>query len=354
MVFTSSKLLLAQVGGGISSWLPPTFFTKRRVVYAVTLVTVIAYLFTLREMIIPNLPMPYCEHDERSFKKRPLMIFPLLKELGAGWHNMQIPALLQKRAHGSRSLIVDVGLDEGFEFFLAIENGFEVVGFEPNPVTFPALAQKCRALNTSNCHVLENLSSLSLPLNRTPGDSYLINAAVGAVAGELELFTAGPGSSFQPHPEAKNDKSKWQKVPVVRIDDFIQEDVYLFKIDTQGFDPFVLQGAAKVFRFHVVRQLIFEVEPLAMSRNNITMTETMEMLQDYGMLCFNERLGVGTECEFRGDTVQQFEELYFSEKNVKVESGQLWAQCWEDFVCINIEKPYTGADLPVYGINGVG
>ena len=174
------------------------------------------------------------------------------------------PPLLNRRAHGARSLIVDVGLDAGEEFFFAIENGFEVIGFEPNPVAFPDRAKKCTALNTSICHVLEDLSSQSLPLNRTPGDSYLIHAAVGAVAGELELFTAGAGSSFQPNPGAKNEKSKWQKVPVVRIDDIIQEDVYLFKIDTQGFGVFVLQGAAKLFRDYIVRQLIFEVEPLAM------------------------------------------------------------------------------------------
>jgi FkbM family methyltransferase len=282
------------------------------------------------------------------------MIFPLLKEMGAGWYNMQATPLLKKRAHGSRSLIVDVGLDKGEEFFLAIENGFEVVGFEPNPVSFPALARKCTALNTSSCHVLDDLSAQSLPLNRSPGDSYLIHAAVGAVAGELDLFIRGPMSSFQPNPGAKNDKSKWKTVPIVRIDDFIQEDVYLFKIDTQGFDSFVLQGAATLFRDYVVRQLIFEVEPLAMSRSKITIAETMEMIQDYGMVCFLERLGVGAKCEFRGDTVERFEELYFSDKNVREEGDGLWAPCWEDFVCINIEKPWPGAELPVCGFNGVG
>ena len=75
--------------------------------------------------------MPYAGSglDERSSKKRPLIIFPLLNEMGAEWYNMQPPPPLNKRAHGSRSLIVDVGLDAGEEFFFAIENGFEVIGF---------------------------------------------------------------------------------------------------------------------------------------------------------------------------------------------------------------------------------
>ena len=78
------------------------------------------------------------------------------------------------------------------------------------------------------------------------------------------------------------------------------------------------------------------------------------MVQDYGMMCFLDRLGVGLDCEFRGDTVEQFEELYFSENNVRVEGNNMWAPCWEDFVCINIENPWTGAKLPVFGFNGVG
>ncbi|KAL3815827.1 hypothetical protein ACHAXA_007469 [Cyclostephanos tholiformis] len=337
------------MGMGIQQHDSRESFTRRHAVLSIIGVTAMVYLLPSIEFV-----REMAGFERRSIKKRPLMIFPLLKELGAGWYNMQPPPLLQKRAHGSRSLIVDVGLDKGEEFFLAIENGFEVVGFEPNPVSFPALAQKCRSLTTSTCHVLEDPSSQSLPLNRTAGDSYLVHAAVGAVAGELDLFTGGSGSSFQPNPNARNEKSKWKRVPVVRIDDFIREDVYLFKIDTQGFDPFVLQGAAKLFRDHVVRHLIFEVEPLAMTRNKITITETMEMVQDYGMLCFLERLDVGLDCEFRGDTVEKFEEMYFSEKNVRGKAEELWAPCWEDFVCINIEKPWPGAELPVLGFDGVG
>jgi len=294
---------------------------------------------------------PASSKKGEGFKNRPLMIFPLLKELGSGWKNMEITPLLRgKEAFGTRSLVVDVGLDDGDEFFLAIENGFEVIGFEPNPASFSALAGKCAALRNAKCRALVDVSSLSLPLERAPGASYLIHAAAGAEAGELDFFLNGAGSTFNPPPsesEAKNNETKWTKVPVVRIDDYIQEDVYLFKTDTQGFDAFVLQGAAKLFRDHVVRQLIFEVDPLNMARNAVTITELMEMIQNYGMLCFTDRNDVTPECEFMGDTVEQFEKVYFSEQNANVDSDRFWAKCWEDFMCINIEKPYTGAELTV-------
>jgi FkbM family methyltransferase len=257
---------------------------------------------------------------------------------------MQPPPLLLKKAEGTRSLVVDVGLDNGDEFFASIENGFEVVGFEPNPESFAALAIRCRALTATKCFAFETVSALSLPLAREPGASYLINAAVGNEPGEMELFLFGPRSSFQA-PKTAENAHQWQKVTIVRIDDFIQEDVYLFKIDTQGHDPLVLMGAKNLFKNHVVRQLIWEVEPLTMMRNKVTMTAAMTMLQDYGMLCFNERSDVAPECEFWGDTVEQFEKMYFGSDNVDTDSNELWANCWEDFLCINIEKSYPGMTL---------
>jgi len=49
--------------------------------------------------------------------ERPLMVFPLLKELKAGWKNGEITPLLKRRATGTRSLYIDVGLNMGEEFF---------------------------------------------------------------------------------------------------------------------------------------------------------------------------------------------------------------------------------------------
>jgi FkbM family methyltransferase len=287
----------------------------------------------------------HCEEKEqKAHKPRPLMVFPLLKELKAGWGNMQEPQLLLKKAEGTRSLVVDVGLDRGREFFKAIENGFEVVGFEPNPESFAGLAERCRALVTTECYVFEDVSTVQRPLQREPGASYLINAAVGAEPGEMELLLRGAASSFQA-PKTAENAHKWKMVPIVKIDDFIQENVYLFKIDTQGHDPLVITGASNLFKNHVVRQLIWEVEPLTMARNNVSLTDTMSMLQDYGMLCFNERSDATGRCGFWGDTVDQFEKQFFGPDNVDVNGPGLWADCWEDFLCINIEKSYPGMAL---------
>jgi hypothetical protein len=66
----------------------------------------------------------------------PLQIYPLLKEMGSGWSNMDVPPLLNRNGSASISLIVDVGLDKGDEFFFAVDKGFEVVGIDANPHSF--------------------------------------------------------------------------------------------------------------------------------------------------------------------------------------------------------------------------
>jgi FkbM family methyltransferase len=250
---------------------------------------------------------------------------------------MQVPPMLNKKAQGKRALVVDVGLDKGEEFFFSIDRGFELVGFEPNPVSFPKLREKCNARPT--CHVVD-LATVKRPLEREPGHSYLVNAAVGAEPASLPFFTKGSGSTLASPSSLSSDTIK---VPVVVIDDFIQEDVYMFKIDTQGFDHLVLKGANNLFRDHVVRQIIFEVDPLAMSRSNLKLTDTMEMVQGYGMACFTDRNDLEPNCKYYGDSVEGFEEKYFTKRNMPAKAK--WAQCWEDFMCINIDKGWKGPVL---------
>jgi hypothetical protein len=88
----------------------------------------------------------------------------------------QVPPLLRKDAKGKRALVVNMGLDAGREFFFGMDRGFEMVGFEPNPMSFPLLARKCHAQPTY--HVV-NLENVTLPLQQEQDHSYLVNACRG-------------------------------------------------------------------------------------------------------------------------------------------------------------------------------
>jgi FkbM family methyltransferase len=232
-----------------------------------------------------------------------------------------------------------VGLDQGDEFFYAVDVGFEVVGFEPNPKSFGQIALKCLALPT--CEVVD-LKKTTFPMNRKPGMSYLINAGAGASNVSMEMSLDGPAGSFVGI--AGNADSEKTTVPVFRVDHIINEDVFLFKVDTQGFDHFVLEGASNIFKNHAVRQVIFEVDPYTMSQLGLNIRQSLTMLQTFGMLCFTDRSD-NQGCEYLGDSAKGFEALFF--ENIKVANSGKWAKCWEDFLCLNIEKIYPGAIPPL-------
>jgi FkbM family methyltransferase len=254
---------------------------------------------------------------------------------------MQVPPLLKRNAENTRALIVDVGLDQGEEFFYAIKQGFEMVGFEPNPVSFKTISAKCNSLeHRHRCEVVD-LATVELPLKRKPRHSYLFHAGVGATRTELGIFVNAQVSTFADIEVNKNRKKV--KVPVLPIDLVIDEDVFLFKIDTQGFDHFVLEGAKKLFENHVVRQVVFEMDPYLMNQQGLNIKQTLEMLQEYGMLCFADR-NDNQACDYLGDSAEGLNEHFFN--NIKSEIGGQYTQfCWDDFLCLNIEKEYDG-DIP--------
>jgi FkbM family methyltransferase len=283
----------------------------------------------------------------------PLQIFPLLKEMRTGWANLAIPLPLKRKVpEGMRALVVDVGLDKGDEFFFAIRQGFEVVGFEPNPVSFNNLKTLCQNGTEfkHRCVVIDDVDKVELPLQRQVGVSYLLHAGAGSERANLELSLEGPGGSF-----AKldgNQKAEKATVPVVRVDDIISDDVFLFKIDTQGYDYNVLLGSSKLFQNFAVRQVVTEFEPYSYQQvtGHDSVGPFLKLLQhEYGMICFTDRSDNAKECEYLGDTVEGYDQVFFKRdgSSTKVASkNKRWATCWDDFLCLNVGKTYPHARIP--------
>lgn len=281
----------------------------------------------------------------------PLQIYPLLKEMGTGWGNMEVPPLLDRNASGARSLIVDVGLDAGDEFFYAADKGFEVVGIDANPVRFPSLARRCRR-RRRYCISIPNVNNIKLPLERIPGKSYIINAALGKQRGILPFRVHEPLGTFVNLTEnASNDVVN---VTVLPLDELIQEDVYLLKVDVQGFEEFVLQGASKLFQNHVVRQLIFEIDSKLLGTAGTNFFDILSMvIRDYGMTCFS----TGNDIDYRGGVQTRFE-LHSDDAN---DLYREWFQdCWgpqcptgmpwgvfDDLLCVNRRKTWRKKPMPM-------
>jgi FkbM family methyltransferase len=318
--------------------------------FCVALITSLATIPALLSAIQRNAVTSSYGDPHNQF---PLQIFPLLKEMRTGWANLAVPLPLKREVpKGMRALVIDVGLDKGEEFFYAIRQGFEVVGFEPNPMSFNKLKTLCQNGEgiKHKCIVIDDIEKVELPLQRQVGMSYLVHAGAGSKWAQLELSLEGPKGSFAQ--VDGNSKAKKATVPVIRIDSVIADDVYLFKIDTQGYDYNVLMGSSKLFQNYVVRQVVTEFEPYSYQQvtGHDSVGPFLKLLQhDYGMICFTDRSDNAKECQYLGDTVEGYDQVFFKRdgSSSKVASkNKRWAICWDDFLCLNVGKTYPQDRIP--------
>src|ERR1700683_4865230 len=140
-------------------------------------------------------------------------------------------------------IVCDIGANRGsFVFSLSrwVGEG-RVVAFEPQPELARSLAEACRAIGLGNVTVEAR--------------------AVFSRSGSQELFVPeghGPGASLT-HSEATNFRTL--SVPVIALDDYFDEtaNITLLKIDVEGAELGVLQGAERILKQHAPL-LVFECE----------------------------------------------------------------------------------------------
>lgn len=151
------------------------------------------------------------------------------------WLRMQLAA--HRGSFTGRDIVLDVGAYHGefAEEFLSAGKGLfrEAVLFEPNPANFTALQKRFAHANNVR---LENFACDSQP-------------------GKHEFFCAGETytGSLLPYATATTAPLQKSQVRCVTLDGYLQERkelerVALLKIDTQGNDLRVLQGASALLR----------------------------------------------------------------------------------------------------------
>lgn len=120
-------------------------------------------------------------------------------------------ALLSLRWPGCNRTAVIVGVEFGGEMRHFADNGFRVIGFEPNP-RFALRMREYMAQNAS-------------------WDATLYEKAVGAEPGQITVAYQG---------------EKQVQAPVVRLDDYINETVAVLSVDIQGAENAVIKGAMRL------------------------------------------------------------------------------------------------------------
>ena len=129
-------------------------------------------------------------------------------------------------------MYVTIGLDDGTEFFQAIQSRFTTYGFECNPRTIEALAGKCK--NISNCEVVD-LDSLTEPLPALPNHGYLIPACVGKENGKTDLYIGSSNAASSTVALGGMNRGNTSiTMPAVRLDGILATDVWMMQIDIEG------------------------------------------------------------------------------------------------------------------------
>lgn len=165
-------------------------------------------------------------------------------------------------------VFVDVGANVGYYVALAARRVGpvgRVVAFEPSPHAYGRL---CDLIRDNALHWVR-----------------AIDAAVGAAPGQADLPVPLPGNHTPSLLETAEDRAR-VRVPVVRLDDMAtawgERPIDLLKLDVEGYEPFVLDGARDLLGSQRVRAVLCELNGYWLSRAGSSIAELVRRLVDAG------------------------------------------------------------------------
>ena len=169
----------------------------------------------------------------------------------------------------SNALVVDCGANIG-DFYLALANNvnesFEYIGYEPSPVDFLCLQ--------------DNVKSIT-------GDVHLRQNALWNESKELVFFLdIESASSSIIEPKTFNSRTV---VSAVRLDEQLFTPVFLIKVEAEGAEPEVLQGAIKLLP--KVQYIVVDVGPERGKLEEETRDEVVRFMHDEGFEILRENQG---------------------------------------------------------------
>ena len=221
------------------------------------LLAVASYVGILTVLFAAHAVRPV-KHGEptRAQERRPRKVFHFLKE--AGYGNMQTPLFWDEVDQQRGLLVVDVG-GSNWSIPAVTRRGHTVIAFEPLAANAERFVQNARS------HGLE-AQRMTAPLPRWP---------VRGDAGHLFLFeTCVSNASAYPRTVTLNE--------IV-----VDQDVHLLKIDTQGNELGVLQGAARLLGANRVNMVELDFWPREMASVGVSAVEVLNLLHGFGFVCFD-------------------------------------------------------------------
>ena len=207
------------------------------------------------------------------------------------WANLRDLSWL-KGKEVKEGVVIDVGANIGaftLKVLMNNRNKIQLHSFEPNPTVFEQL------LNNSqlNPQITAQLKLNKIGLSNQEGflDFYWSNLNSG-------------GGSFTPNSKNLNV----EKISVTTLDKYVEDNsirnVTFIKIDVEGYEPFVLEGAINTIR-EFKPELFIEVSPEWWAKNGFDTNEVLTNLYDLGYKMFP----VFEEIEQREYTLKELSKL---------------------------------------------
>ncbi len=169
--------------------------------------------------------------------------------------------------------VVDIGANVGFwavQCALAMGPTGHVYAFEPNPWAVQRLLHNIR-LNR-RLHTLAEIEVLSSAVGDREGSAVLVASDLAAHASQ---------ASFYP-PEAHAGHLQEITVPVTRLDVVVKRHINLLKIDVEGHEMAVLDGARHIFADSPPDYLVIEIHEGNLERAGQTGVALLDRIRSLG------------------------------------------------------------------------
>ncbi|CAF4729965.1 unnamed protein product [Rotaria sp. Silwood1] len=155
--------------------------------------------------------------------------------------------LYDKCQRNSKTIIVDVGASLGHFGLYAAACGCQVYMFEVDPIKI-SLLQKSIRLNSFQSRVT------------------LISKAVSDLPPKTKIYMSYNSSSQVSDKEA-HDRSDVYTVETTNFHEFnFSTDIYLFRVDVEGYEIHVFRASEKLFRKNLVHHVLFQYTPSGTDR----------------------------------------------------------------------------------------
>ena len=212
-----------------------------------------------------------------------------------------LPLLLNPHlpARFRRLPVVDVGANDGRDYTLpAARLGHRVYSFEPTPKVYDRLVQRLAAEAHHNVSHFATLEGFA----RAPaGSVYLQRGVAVSNRSGVATFTAterGGGTAnslngVRALPRTMRRSAVSSNVTLTTLSAVLAEEahgVFLLKIDAQGHEYHILQGARAYITRHPVYFLLVEFYPKGLRAGGVHPLQLLTMLQhELGYQCFDLR-----------------------------------------------------------------